>query len=87
MSLYEKELGKAVEDFDLDNFKRFLLKHATCEQIARGLFGHSDEWYRGLMAKIILARTDMSDYAKKKAKEHLDKLGWSYNIGMEGETE
>lgn len=87
MNIYAKELGEAVKDFDLHNFKRFLLKHVTWEQIAGGLFDHSDEWYKGLMAKIILARTDMPGYAKKKAKEHLDKLGWSYNIGMEGETE
>lgn len=84
MIAYTKELGNAIRDFDLTKFKQFMLRHATCEQIAGGLFGHTDKWYEGLMAKMVLALTDMPEETRKKAKEALDKLGWDYSIYKTG---
>lgn len=77
---YTTELGNALKDFDLDKFKRFLARHVTYEYLKRGLYSHTDNWYKGLMAKMILVRTDMPEATRKKAKQTLDKLGWDYSI-------
>ena len=84
MIAYTKELGNAIRDFDLTKFKQFMLRHATCEQIAGGFFGHTDKWYEGLMAKMVLVRTDMPVETICKAKKVLDELNWRY--GIEEET-
>lgn len=84
MSDYTKELGDSIKDFDVHKFKMFLARQLTYENLERGLYSHTDEWYEGLMAKMILARTDMPDDTRKRAKEALDKLGWDYSIYKTG---
>lgn len=81
---YTTELGNALKDFDLDKFKRFLARHVTYEYLKRGLYSHTDSWYKGLMAKMILVRTDMPVETICKAKKVLDELNWRY--GIEEET-
>ena len=80
MSDYAKELGDSIRDFNVHKFKMFLARHLTYESLERGLYNHTDDWYEGLMAKMVLARIDMPDDTRKKAKEVLDKLGWSYSV-------
>lgn len=77
---YAKELGNALKDFDLHKFKMFLVRHVTYDRLERGLYSHTDDWYEGLMAKLVLTRTDMPEDTRKRAKEVLDRLGWRYSI-------
>ena len=81
---YAKELGNALKDFDLHKFKMFLARHVTYDRLERGLYNHTDEWYEGLMAKLVLTRTDMPVETICKAKKVVDELNG--RDGIEEET-
>lgn len=82
MSEYAKELGKVLKSFDPKRMRKFFKKHRQLynPMFAKFMDDYDDQWVLGVMAKMVLARTDMSDKDRKKAMAILDQKGWDYEI-------
>ena len=82
MNDYAKELGKVLRSFDPKRMRKFIKKH---RRLYSPMFVNladiqDDQWVLGLMSKMIMNRTDMSDEDRKKAMAILDQNRWDYEI-------
>ncbi|MBR0456509.1 MAG: hypothetical protein IJJ01_07540 [Firmicutes bacterium] len=81
MNEYAKELGEVLKTFDVQKLRHFILEHWDMyRHLTAPELINDDSWLKGCMAKMILARIDMPDDLREKAKEVLDELGWDYEI-------
>jgi len=80
MSDYVKELGDVLRTFDVAELRKFIDKHYC---ILDKSFNENDAYMKGMMAKMIIARTDMPKELKEEAMMVLDVLGWDYGLGEE----
>lgn len=81
MNEYATELGEVLKTFNVTKMRLFILDHWDEYRLltAPDLI-IDDGWLEGCMAKMILARTDMPDELKERAKHVLDLMGWDYEI-------
>ena len=82
MSEYAKELGKVLKSFDPKRMRKFFKKHRQLynPMFVKFMDDNDDQWVLGVMAKMVMSRTDMSDNDRKKAMAILDQKGWDYEI-------
>lgn len=82
MREYAAQLKKVLITFDTDRMRGFVRKHRDLysETALHFLEHNGDDWLLGTMAKMVIARTDISEEHKAKAREILDRMGWSYDI-------
>lgn len=82
MSEYAKELGKVLKSFDPKRMRKFFKKHRRLynPMLVNFMDDYDDQWVLGVMAKMVMSRTDMSDNDRKKAMAILDQKGWDYEI-------
>lgn len=82
MSEYAKELGKVLKSFDPKRMRKFFKKHRRLynPMLVKFMDDNDDQWVLGVMAKMVMSRTDMSDKDRKKAMAILDQKGWDYEI-------
>lgn len=81
---YAKELGDVLRTFDTNKFVKFIKKNKSLYSLkARAIFlknRKNKRFLLGCMAKIVMARTDMDEQTKARAKEILAEMNWSENI-------
>lgn len=83
MNEYAKELGEVLQTFDIKLFRQFILDHIELYSTNVGnslLLMCDDRFAKGMMAKMILARTDMPIRLKQQAKQILNDMEWDYGI-------
>lgn len=82
MREYAAQLKKVLITFDTDRMRGFFKEHRDLYSATTlHLLEHNDDqWLLGTMAKMVIARTDISEEHKAKAREILDRMGWSYDI-------
>ena len=83
MNNYAKELGEVLRTFDVEKFREFVDKRSIFITEPDISFYKNDGYMKGMMAKMIIARTDMPKELKEEAMMVLDVLGWDYGLGEE----
>lgn len=78
MSEYVKELGEVLKTFDVEKMREFINEHGEIYHHINYNLIFNDKWVKGCMAKMIIARTDMTEELKDEAKKVLDEMGWDY---------
>lgn len=77
---YNQELNKVIETLDTKKYREFISKYQ--DVYSKGslklLEKYDDEWLYSVMCLMALEITDMPDEIIKKAKEHLDRKGRTY---------
>lgn len=79
---YSKELGDILRTFDPELMREFIKRnrHLYPQGIADALLSNDDWFIRGMMAKMVINRTDMSFNDQKKARVILNKMNWGESI-------
>lgn len=70
---FVKERNEALFSFDREKITSYLSKYGT-------QFPDNDDVFWGSVAKAVMSITNAPEDARQKAKNILDKLGWSYTI-------
>lgn len=70
---FVKERNEALFSFDREKITSYLSKYGT--QVP-----DNDDVFWGSVAKAVMSITNAPEDARQKAKNILDKLGWSYTI-------
>lgn len=82
VSEYVKELGIVLRTFDPKQMRKFIEDHRYL--YGKGypeLFLQNDDYFiRGMMAKMVMNRTDMSQNDRNKARAILYEMDWSESI-------
>ena len=80
MNEYATELGEVLKTFNVTKMRLFILDHIEMYRKFDLNLLTDDRFVKGMMAKMILARTDMPEDLKSKARNVLDRMGWDYEI-------
>ena len=80
MNEYATELGEVLKTFNVTKMRLFILDHIDMYRKVDFINLTDDRFVKGMMAKMILARTDMPEDLKAKARNVLDRMGWDYEI-------
>lgn len=79
---YVKELGRVLRTFDPSEMRKFIEEHRYL--YGKGypeLFLQNDDYFiRGMMAKMVMNRKDMSFNDRNKARAILQEMDWSESI-------
>lgn len=82
MNEYSIELGKVLRTFNPTEMRKFIEDHRYL--YGKGypeLFLENDDYFiRGMMAKMVMNRNDMSLNDRNKAKAILNEMNWSESI-------
>ena len=82
MSDYVRELGIVLRTFDPTKMRQFIEDHRYL--YGKGypeLFLQNDDYFiRGMMAKMVMNRTDMSQNDRNKARAILYEMNWDESI-------
>lgn len=79
---YAKQLGAVLRTFDTDLMRKFIQDNRDLygKGVADAILSNDDYFIRGMMAKMVLGRVDMSLNDRNKAKAVLDEMGWDESI-------
>lgn len=82
MDQYVKDLGKVLRSFDTGRMRGFIQKHKDMysKEAVFCFENNDDQWLLGVMAKMVMNRTDMSATDRNIAMAILDAMGWDYEI-------
>ena len=82
LKAYSKALGAVLRTFDPNEMRQFANKNRGiyAKGVADAIISMDDTFIRGMMAKLIMNRDDMSLNDRNKAKAILNELGWDENI-------
>lgn len=82
LKAYTKALGEVLRTFDPSEMRQFIDENRDLYQkgMADAMLSQDDTFIRGMMAKMVMNRTDMSLNDRNKAKAILNEMGWSESI-------
>ena len=82
LKAYSKALGEVLRTFDPNKMRQFIDENRDLYQkgMADAMLSQDDTFIRGMMAKMVMNRTDMSLNDRNKAKAILNEMGWDESI-------
>jgi len=82
LKAYSKALGEVLRTFDPSAMRKFANENRGiyAKGVADAIISMDDTFIRGMMAKLIMNRDDMSLNDRNKAKAILNELGWDESI-------
>lgn len=80
MIQYAVDLGNALRTFEPEKLREHIRKYKSILPEADELLKMDDRFTLGMIAKMVMNRTDMTNEDRKRAKAILDEMGWSEEI-------
>lgn len=79
---YARQLGSVLRTFDTDLMRKFIQDNRDLygKGVAEAILSNDDSFIKGMMAKMIMNRNDMSLNDRNKAKAVLNEMGWDESI-------